>query len=287
MGSRAATVRLLPHVLHGTRCRLQEPHSGWPPAVRVHTARLMPQRAHGAWRIRREQCSQRGVPAAAVVRLQPALMLGATGDGQQVGALRIGDVVQVEQRNERPALRPGACRLDPVERCLVDPGSLLDILPAQLGASAQPAQLGSKTPEPDRRWFRPAVTKARRPSQRVTELPGLLGRESAAERVFAVSGPARTVQAPHQIFSSSGSSRGDQPRLGIGHSLAVSALRGDRGGCRSRSVTAVGTLRRVSSCLHHVQALYHGMGADGFAGGEPALGSAEIIRRRAGLIRVG
>ena len=36
-------MRILPHVLHGTRCRLQDPHSGWPSAVRVHTARLLPQ----------------------------------------------------------------------------------------------------------------------------------------------------------------------------------------------------------------------------------------------------
>ena len=64
-------MRVLPHVLHGTRCRLQEPHSGWPSAVRVHTARLCPQRA------------QRGMahPARAVLAARRA------GGGQVAGLL--------------------------------------------------------------------------------------------------------------------------------------------------------------------------------------------------------
>ena len=36
---------MLPHPAQGTRCRLQDPHKGCPPAVRAHTARLWPQRA--------------------------------------------------------------------------------------------------------------------------------------------------------------------------------------------------------------------------------------------------
>jgi hypothetical protein len=65
-GSRAATVRVLPHPVHGTRCRLQDPHNGWPPAVRAHTARSRPQPAQQARRICREQFSQRGVPEEAM-----------------------------------------------------------------------------------------------------------------------------------------------------------------------------------------------------------------------------
>ena len=64
-GSRAAMVRVLPHPVHGTRCRLQDPHNGRPSAVRAHTARSRPQPAQQTRRICREQFSQRGVPAEA------------------------------------------------------------------------------------------------------------------------------------------------------------------------------------------------------------------------------
>jgi hypothetical protein len=33
-------VRVFPQAVQGTRARLQLPHSGWPSAVRVDTARL-------------------------------------------------------------------------------------------------------------------------------------------------------------------------------------------------------------------------------------------------------
>jgi hypothetical protein len=56
---------MLPHPVQGTRARLQEPHNGWPSAVRAHTARLLPHPAQGTRRICREQFSHRGVPEEA------------------------------------------------------------------------------------------------------------------------------------------------------------------------------------------------------------------------------
>jgi hypothetical protein len=72
-----------------------------------------------------------------VVGAQPALVVGAAGDGEQVLAQGVLGAVQVEQRHQGAALRAGAGGFQPVQGAFVDAGLLLNLLSAELCGAAQ------------------------------------------------------------------------------------------------------------------------------------------------------
>ena len=96
-------MRVLPNAAQGIRCRLQEPRGG-ASVVRVHAAGQRPRRPQGAWRIRREQCSQRGVAGG---RQVTGLLAAAYRAGRQrravAAAAPVASVVAADGKSCPPA----------------------------------------------------------------------------------------------------------------------------------------------------------------------------------------